>query len=59
MMPKSAALVLLLTGCLTAAPAEALAQSAKTMYTRALSRERTLRDAPTKPTLKQLRAAVA
>jgi N-acetylmuramoyl-L-alanine amidase len=59
MMPKSAALVLLLTGCLTAAPAEALAQSAKTMYTRALSRERTLRDAPTKPTLKQVRAAIA
>jgi N-acetylmuramoyl-L-alanine amidase len=45
--------------CLAASPVEALAQSAKTLYTRALARERTLRDAPRQPTLRQLRGAVA
>jgi N-acetylmuramoyl-L-alanine amidase len=57
-MIKSAALVLLIAGCLAGSPVEALAQSAKTLYTRALDRERTLRDSPARPTLKQLRAAV-
>jgi N-acetylmuramoyl-L-alanine amidase len=51
--------VLLVAVCLAASPVEALAQSAKTLYTRALARERTLRDAPRKPTLRQLRGAVA
>jgi len=38
---------------------EAAAQSAQLLYTRALAKERTLRDGARKPTLKQLRAAVA
>jgi N-acetylmuramoyl-L-alanine amidase len=59
MMSKSAAVVLLIAGCLAGSPVEAFAQSAKTLYTRALDRERTLRDSPRKPTLKQLRAAIS
>lgn len=37
----------------------ASAQSARTLYTRALSRERTLRDANTRPSLRDLRRAIA
>ena len=59
MMTKSLAVFLLVTGCLVGSPVQAFAQSAQTLYTRALARERTLRDAPRKPTLKQLRGAVA
>ena len=59
MRSRTAAVVLLVAMCLAASPVEALAQSAKTLYTRALARERTLRDAPRQPTLRQLRGAVA
>src|SRR5688500_16819228 len=38
---------------------EAAAQTAQLQYTRALAKERMLRDGGRKPTLKQLRAAVA
>ena len=58
MMSKAAAVCLLVAGCLLV-PEEAVAQTAKTLYTRALERERTVRDGPGKPSLKQLRAAVA
>ncbi|HJR59504.1 MAG TPA: hypothetical protein VJ813_08905, partial [Vicinamibacterales bacterium] len=58
-MSKTLAILLLTATCLAGSPVEARAQSAKTLYTRALARERTLRDAVRKPTLKQLRAAVA
>lgn len=58
-MVKIAAVCLLVSGCLLGSPVEVLAQSARTLYTRALDRERTLRDAPRKPTLKQLRSAIA
>ncbi|MBA2303451.1 MAG: AMIN domain-containing protein, partial [Acidobacteria bacterium] len=58
-MSKTIAVVLLSAGCLVGSPNEALAQSARTLYTRALDRERTLRDAAKKPALAQLRAAVA
>lgn len=56
---KIAAVCLLVSGCLLGSPVESIAQSAKTLYTRALSRERALRDSPRKPTLAQLRAAIA
>ena len=59
MMSKTIAVVLLAAACVAGSPVDALAQSAKTLYTRALERERTLRDAPRKPTLKQMRAVVA
>lgn len=59
MMSKTIAVVLLVVAGLAGSPVEAAAQSAKTLYTRALDRERTLRDAPRKPTLRQMRAAVA
>jgi N-acetylmuramoyl-L-alanine amidase len=59
MMSKAAAVVLLVAASLAGSPVQAAAQSAKTLYTRALERERTLRDSAEKPTLKQLRAAVA
>jgi N-acetylmuramoyl-L-alanine amidase len=59
MMSKTIAVVLLAAACVAGSPVDALAQSAKTLYTRALDRERTLRDAPRKPTLKQMRAVVA
>ena len=39
--------------------ADVYAQSAKALYDRALARERALRDGDTKPTLRQLRAAVS
>jgi N-acetylmuramoyl-L-alanine amidase len=58
MMPKSAAAVLLIAGCLAGSPVEALAQSAKTLYTRALDRERALRDSTRKPSLKQIRSVI-
>ncbi|MGE5816352.1 MAG: N-acetylmuramoyl-L-alanine amidase, partial [Acidobacteriota bacterium] len=47
---------LMVAGILGAAPPNVSAQSAKQLYTSALGRERTLRDADQKPTLKQLRA---
>ena len=51
--------LLCLLAALTLLPAaEVYAQSAKTLYERALARERELRDGNTKPTLQQLRAAV-
>jgi N-acetylmuramoyl-L-alanine amidase len=56
---KNAFTLLLVATCLGGAPLEALAQPAKTLYTRALARERTLRDAARRPTLTQLRGAVA
>lgn len=59
MMSKSLAVFLLAATCLVAAPSEAHAQSAKTLYTRALDRERALRDSTRKPTVNQLRAVVA
>lgn len=59
MMSKTIAAVLLVVAGLAGSPVEAAAQSAKTLYTRALDRERTLRDAARKPTLRQMRAAVA
>lgn len=49
----------LLAACLLAAPAPLAAASAKQMYTSALARERALRDADRRPTLKQLRALAA
>jgi N-acetylmuramoyl-L-alanine amidase len=58
MMSKTVAICLLTAACLAGSPVEALAQSAETLYTRALARERKLRDLA-KPTLKQLRGAVA
>ncbi|HEY0873442.1 MAG TPA: N-acetylmuramoyl-L-alanine amidase [Vicinamibacterales bacterium] len=59
MMSKALAVVLLAAACLAGAPRDAHAQSAKTLYTRALDRERALRDSTRQPTLKQLRAIVA
>jgi N-acetylmuramoyl-L-alanine amidase len=50
--------VLLAVACVAGAPADALAQSAKLLYTRALAKERTLRDAPRRPTLAQMRASI-
>ena len=58
-MAKIAVVCLLVSGCLLGSSVEAFAQSARTLYTRALARERTLRDAPRKPTLTQLRSAIA
>ena len=58
-MAKIAAVCLLVFGCLLGSPVETFAQSAQTLYTRALAQERTLRDSPRKPTLKQLRSAIA
>lgn len=48
--------ILLVSAWLCAAPPAVAAQGAKQLYTSALARERTLRDANQKPTLKQLRA---
>jgi N-acetylmuramoyl-L-alanine amidase len=59
MMSKTIAVVLLAAACVAGSPVDAVAQSARTLYTRALDRERTLRDSPRKPTLKQMRAAIA
>lgn len=47
---------LFVTGLVCAAPATVAAQSAERMYTSALARERSVRDAEHKPTLKQLRS---
>ena len=58
-MAKIVAVCLLVSGCLVGVPVDVSAQSAKTLYTRALDRERTLRDAPKRPTLKELRSAIA
>lgn len=59
MKSRFAVIVVLVVASLCVPAAEAYAQSAQTLYTRALDRERTLRDGARKPTLKQLRAAVA
>jgi N-acetylmuramoyl-L-alanine amidase len=59
MKSRTIAVVLLVAACVAGAPVDAVAQSARTLYTRALEKERTLRDAPRKPTLRQMRAAVA
>ena len=59
MISKTIAVVLLAAACVAGSPVDAFAQSAKTLYTRALDRERTLRDSPRKPALKQMRAVVA
>ncbi len=50
---------MLAVAAVCAAPRPADAQPARTMYTAALSRERGVRDAERKPTLKQLRAAAS
>jgi N-acetylmuramoyl-L-alanine amidase len=56
----SAGLTLVLAaGLWCGVPAASAAQSASQMYTSALARERTIRDADEKPTLKQLRALAA
>lgn len=52
-------ILLLVVVSLCGPAAEAAAQSAQTLYTQALARERSLRDGARKATLKQLRAAVA
>ena len=56
---KLAAVVLVLAAFAGPGTPPASAQSAKTLYTRALSRERTLRDANTRPSLRDLRRAIA
>lgn len=53
---RGSIVVLLVSAWLCAAPPAAAAPGAKQLYTSALARERTLRDANQKPTLKQLRA---
>lgn len=58
-MLRTAAITLLIAGWLAGSPVEAVAQSVESQYTRALARERTIRDAPVKPTLNQVRSAVA
>ena len=52
-------LLCLLAALVVLPAAEVHAQSAKTLYDRALARERGLRDGEAKPTLQQLRAAVS
>src|SRR5688500_16149623 len=52
-------LLCLLAALVVLPAAEAQAQSAKTLYDRALARERELRDGDAKPSVQQLRAAVA
>jgi N-acetylmuramoyl-L-alanine amidase len=59
MRSRCAVIILLVVASLCVPVVEAAAQSAQTLYSRALARERTLRDGARKPTLKQLRAAVA
>jgi N-acetylmuramoyl-L-alanine amidase len=59
MKSRLTVIVVLITASLCLSAAEAAAQSPQLLYTRALARERTLRDGARKPTLKQLRAAVA
>jgi N-acetylmuramoyl-L-alanine amidase len=51
-------LLCLVVLAVVAPPAGAYAQSAKTLYERALARERGLRDGKARPTVQQLRAAV-
>jgi N-acetylmuramoyl-L-alanine amidase len=59
-MKSRTATLILFVAMFAAGPAvEASAQSARTLYTRALARERTLRDGSRKPSLSQLRNAVA
>jgi N-acetylmuramoyl-L-alanine amidase len=59
MKSRLTVIALLVAASLWLPAVEAAAQSAQLLYTRALARERTLRDGARKPTLKQLRAAVA
>jgi len=56
--PVKTAALLLVTAAVVLAPEIAAAQTAHAMYTKALARERQLRDAANRPTLAQLRAAV-
>ena len=56
---KLAAMLLVLAAFAGPGTPPASAQSARTLYTRALSRERTLRDANTRPSLLDLRRAIA
>jgi N-acetylmuramoyl-L-alanine amidase len=57
-MSKLAAVLLVLAVFAGPGAPPASAQSARTLYTRALSRERTLRDANTRPSLRDLRRAI-
>lgn len=59
MKSRTAALILFVAMFAVGPAVEASAQSARTLYTRALARERTLRDGSRKPSLAQLRNAVA
>jgi N-acetylmuramoyl-L-alanine amidase len=58
-MTIKSTLLCLLAALVVMPAAEAQAQSAKTLYDRALARERELRDGDAKPSVQQLRAAVA
>ena len=59
MKSRLTVITLLVAASLCLPAVEAAAQSAQLLYTRALAKERTLRDGARKPTLRQLRAAVA
>jgi N-acetylmuramoyl-L-alanine amidase len=59
MMSKVGALLLVAAVFGGPGAPEATAQSARTLYTRALARERTLRDEASKPQLRELRRAIA
>jgi N-acetylmuramoyl-L-alanine amidase len=59
MKSRLTVITLLVAASLCLPAVEAAAQSAQLLYARALAKERTLRDGARKPTLRQLRAAVA
>jgi N-acetylmuramoyl-L-alanine amidase len=59
MKSRFTVIALLVAASLCVPAVEASAQSAQLLYARALAKERTLRDGARKPTLTQLRAAVA
>ncbi|MEX1127254.1 MAG: N-acetylmuramoyl-L-alanine amidase, partial [Vicinamibacterales bacterium] len=59
MTSRLTVITLLVAASLCLPAVEAAAQSAQLLYARALAKERTLRDGARKPTLRQLRAAVA
>jgi N-acetylmuramoyl-L-alanine amidase len=59
MRSRLTVITLLVAASLCLPAVEAAAQSAQLLYARALAKERTLRDGARKPTLRQLRAAVA
>ena len=59
MKSRLTVIALLVTASFCLPAVEAAAQSPQLLYTRALAKERTLRDGARKPTLRQLRASVA